>query len=189
MHNRKLMLFASFAAALAIVLISGTAIAGNGPRFLIATGQEATVNIIDPGAVTCIGGTATGDLWVPCLDSHRIMIRHQVVQTMLVDDPPPVGEAVPLLAGICTVRIDCSLDGDLNGNCWGTFEWNVDDDVAWAGVVSGTFDFTTFAMDYKLIGRGFGGSIDGMQLHYDVSYDGGYDFVGDFVARVHNPKN
>jgi len=27
-----------------------------------------------------------------------------------------------------------------------------------------------------------------MQLQYDVSYDGGYDFIGDFAARVHSPN-
>jgi hypothetical protein len=185
---RRRVILISFSVALTSVLIAGAAMAAEGPRFLIATGQEFTANIPDPGAATCIGGVATGNPYDPCHGSHRVLLRHQVVQTMLMPDPAPVGDAVPLLAGMATITIDCSLDGALKGNCWGTFEWNVDDDSTWAGVVSGTFDYGTFVLVYQLIGRGFGGSVDGMQLHYDVSYDGGYDFVGDFAARIHAPK-
>ncbi len=171
--------------ALAVLLFGGSALAGNGPKFLFSTGQEATVNVIDPGTATCIGGEATGDPYNPCAGSHRIMLKHQVVEAVVLT---ATGEAEPLLAGTDTVTIDCNLDGNLRGNCWGTFEWQVDDDSLWAGTLNGLFDFSTFAFTYQMVGNGFGGVVDGMQLQYDVSYDGGYDFIGDFVARVHAPK-
>jgi len=167
------------------LLLCDGARAGNGPKFLYSAGQEVTVNVIDPGTATCIGGEATGDPYYPCEGSHRIMIRHQVVEAVVF---AATGDATPLLAGIDTVTIDCSLDGNLVGTCWGTFEWQVDDDSLWAGTLNGSFDFSTFAFDYQMVGNGFGGIVDGMQLHYDVVYDGGYDFIGDFVARVHAPK-
>ena len=186
MHTRlSLIVFLSL--ALAALLFSNSALASNGPKFMFATGQEVSFNVIDPGTPTCIGGEATGNPYDPCLQSHRVLLKHQVVQTMLL--PGATGEGVPLLDGASTITLDCNLDGDLRGSCWGVFEWDVDSDSSWAGVVSGTFDFSTFTFVYQMVGKGFGGIVDGMQLHYDVSYDGGYDFIGDFVARVHSPKD
>jgi hypothetical protein len=184
--NTRISLIVLSSFALALLLFNGSALAGNGPKFLFATGQEVTVNVIDAGTATCIGGEATGDPYNPCDGSHRIMIEHQVVEAAVLT---ATGAAVPLLAGTDTVTIDCNLDGNLRGNCWGVFEWQVDHDSLWAGTLNGLFDFSTFAFTYQMVGNGFGGVVDGMQLQYDVSYDGGYDFIGDFVARVHAPKN
>jgi len=170
---------------LALLVPGGNALAGNPSKFLFASGQEATTNVIDPGTAVCIGGEATGDPFNPCDGSHRVILKHQVVEAALVS---ATGEAAPLLAGLDTVTIDCNLDGNLRGNCWGIFEWQVDDASLWAGTLSGSFDFSTFTFTYQMVGNGFGGVVDGMQLHYDVTYDGGYDFIGDFVARVHAPK-
>jgi hypothetical protein len=176
-----------FPLTLVTFLLSSSVLAGNGPRFMFATGVEVTSNVIDPGTATCIGGEATGNPLDPCHGSHRIMLKHQVVQAQLL--PGATGDAVPLLDGTNTITVDCNLDGHLRGSCWGVFEWEVDAESTWAGVLSGTFDFSTFSFVYQLVGRGFGGVVDGMQLQYDVSYDGGYDFTGDFVARVHSPKH
>lgn len=186
--NSRLSRIVLLSVALALLLFSGSALAGNGPKFMFATGQEVTFDVIDPGTATCIGGEATGDPLDPCHASHRVMLKHQVVKALVLSDPAPVGEAVPLLAGIDTVTIDCNLDGGLKGRCWGTFEWQVDGESMWAGVLNGSFDFSTFTFVYQMAGNGFGGVVDGMQLQYDVSYDGGYDFIGDFVARVHSPN-
>ena len=185
--NPRLSLLVMLSLTLATFLFSSSVLAGNGPKFVFATGQEVTSKIIDPGTATCIGGVATGDPYDPCHNSHRVMLRHQVVQTELL--PGATGVAVPLLAGTNTETVDCNLDGRLRGYCWGVFEWKVDAESTWAGVLSGTFDFSTFSFDIRLVGRGFGGVVDSMQLQYDVSYDGGYDFTGDFVARVHSPKH
>lgn len=186
--SKKFVLFLCFAAVLAVFVTTGSAAASDRPTFLFATGQEVTVNVLDPGTATCIGGVATGNPFFPCDGSHRVLLRHQVVQTAVLTDPAPVGDAVPLLAGLSTITVDCSLDGGLKGNCWGTFEWKVDDDSTWGGVVNGKFDYSTFVLAYQLIGNGFGGIVDGMQLQYDVLYDGGFDFVGDFTARIHTAK-
>jgi hypothetical protein len=184
--NTRWSLLVMFSLTLVTFLFSTSVLAGDGPKFMFATGQEVTFDVPDPGTATCIGGVATGDPYDPCHGSHRVMLKHQVVETELL--PGATGDAVPLLAGTNTETIDCNLDGDLRGNCWGVFEWKVDAESTWAGVLRGTFDFATFSFVYRLVGRGFGGEVDGMQLQYDVSYDGGYDFVGDFVARVHSPK-
>jgi hypothetical protein len=184
--NRRVSLVVFLSFALVALAGATSAPAGRGPNFMFATGEEVTFNVVDPGTVTCIGGEATGDPYDPCHESQRVMLKHQVVQTMLL--PGASGDAAPLLDGTATVTIDCNLDGDLRGHCWGVFEWQVDAESRWAGVVSGTFDFRTFSFVYRLVGRGFGGTVDGMQLQYDVSYDGGYDFIGDFVARVHSPR-
>jgi hypothetical protein len=183
--HRRLSLIVFLSLALAALLFGNSALASDGPKFMSATGQEVTTNVIDPGTATCIGGEATGNIYDPCHGSHRIMLKHQVVEAVVLT---ATGEAAPLLEGTDTVTIDCNLDGDLRGSCWGVFEWDVDSDSSWAGGVSGTFDFSTFTFVYRMVGKGFGGIVDGMQLQYDVSYDGGYDFIGDFVARVHSPK-
>jgi hypothetical protein len=175
-------------ALLATFLAGGTAIAGEHSKFLLASGYEITFNVVDPGTATCIGGVATGNPYDPCAGSRRVLLKHQVVETMLFSPPAPVGPAVPLLAGVNTLTVDCSLDGNLKGSCWGTFEWNVDDESMWGGVVSGTFDYSDLTLDYQMVGRGFGGAVDGMQLHYDAIYPGGFSFVGEFAARVHDPK-
>jgi len=181
----RVLLIAVLAFAVGLLLSSDGALAGNGPKFLYASGQEVTFNVLDPGTATCIGGEATGDPYDPCHGSHRVMLRHQVVQAALIS---ATGDAAPLLAGLYTLTADCNLDGNLAGTCWGTFEWQVDEDSLWAGTMHGSFDFSTFAFAFQMVGNGFGGAVDGMQLQYDVVYDGGYDFVGDFVARVHSPK-
>jgi hypothetical protein len=183
--NATISRIVSLPGALALLLFSGNALAGDGPKFLLATGQEITSNVIDPGTATCIGGEATGDPYNPCVGSHRVFLKHQVVEATVLT---ATGEAGPMLAGTNTITTDCNLDGNLRGNCWGVFEWQVDDDSLWAGTLKGTFDFSTFTFTYQLVGNGFGGVVDGMQFQYDVSYDGGYDFIGDFVARVHVPK-
>jgi hypothetical protein len=185
--NARLSLMVMFSLTLLTFLFSSSVLAGNGPKFMFATGEEWTSNVIDPGTATCIGGEATGDPYDPCHESHRVILKHQVVQAELL--PGATGDAVALLAGTNTITTDCNLDGSLRGNCWGVFEWEVDAESTWAGVLSGTFDFSTFSFRYRLVGRGFGGVVDGMQLHYDVTYDGGYDFTGEFVARVHSPKH
>jgi len=185
--NARFSLIVTLSLTLVAFLFSGSVLAGHGPKFMFATGEEVTSNVIDPGTATCIGGVATGDPFDPCHGSHRVMLKHQVVEAELL--PGATGDAVPLLAGTNTITIDCNLDGSLSGNCWGVFEWQVDAESTWGGVLSGSFDFSTFTFVYQLVGRGFGGVVDGMQLQYDVSYDGGYDFIGDFVARVHAPKH
>jgi hypothetical protein len=182
--NTRLSLIVMFSLTLAAFLFSSSVLAGDGPKFMTATGQELTSNVIDPGTATCIGGEATGNPYDPCHESHRVMLKHQVVQAVLL---AATGDAVPLLAGTNTITSDCNLDGGLRGNCWGVFEWKVDAESTWAGVLSGSFDFSTFTFRYRLVGRGFGGIVDGMQLQYDASYNGG--FTGDFVARVHSPKH
>lgn len=186
MRTKSFWMFVSI--LLAAFIVGGATCAAEPSKFLLASGYEVTFNVVDPGTATCIGGVATGDPFNPCVGSRRVLLKHQVVQTMLFSPPAPVGPAVPLLVGVNTLAIDCSLDGNLKGSCWGTFEWKVDAEATWDGVVSGTFDFSDLSLDYQMVGRGFGGAVDGMQLHYDVIYPGGFSFVGEFAARVHDPK-
>jgi hypothetical protein len=185
---RTRLICASLTVLVAAFVAGGKAVAAEHPKFLLASGDEITFNVIDPGTATCIGGEATGNPFNPCVGSRRVLLKHQVVQTMLFSPPAPDGPAVPLLAGVNTITIDCSLDGSLKGSCWGTFDWKVDDEATWDGVVSGSFDFSDLSLDYQLVGRGFGGTIDGMQLQYEAIYPGGFSFVGEFAARVHDPK-
>jgi len=184
--NTRLSPIVLFSVALALLLFGSRTLADNGPEFLFATGQEITANVIDPGTATCIGGQATGDPYDPCLGSHRVMLDHQVVEAVVLS---ATGAAAPLLGGTNTITADCNLDGNLRGRCYGTFEWQVDANSVWTGTLNGEFDFWTFEITFQLVGTGSGGIVDGMQLHYDAYYDGGYDFTGDFVARVHAPKN
>jgi len=183
--NATVSLIALLSIAPALLSFGGGARAANGPKFLFATGQEATVNVVDPGTATCVGGEATGDPFDPCHGSQRILLDHQVVEAVVLT---ATGDAAALLGGTDTVTIDCNLDGNLRGQCRGVFEWRVDGDSLWAGTLNGLFDFSTFTFSYQMVGRGVGGGVDGMQLRYDVFYDGGYDFIGNFVAFVHAPK-
>ena len=103
--NTRLSLIVTFSLTLVAFLFSSSVLAGNGPKFMFATGQEVTSNVIDPGTATCIGGVATGDPYDPCHKSHRIMLKHQVVQAELLE---ATGDVVPLLEGTNTITTDCN---------------------------------------------------------------------------------
>jgi hypothetical protein len=82
-----------------------------------------------------------------------------------------IGPAADLASGVGPVTMNCNLDENLTGPCWGTFEFT-NSKGTWEGAWEGTFNFVTGAGSYAAEGHGRGG-LEGMFLQNDVVYPGG----------------
>jgi hypothetical protein len=155
-------------------------------KFLSATGLDTPANVIYPGTIICVDGEFTGDLVSPCTPgTTRVHVKDQVVEMAYTDVVP--SELGPLFDGLNTLTVDCNLDATLNGKCWGKFEWPVAAGGTWQGVIHTTQSFSDWSWEIELVGTGNGGAVEGMQLVYSSSALP-WDFVGSFVARIHDPK-
>ena len=81
-----------------------------------------------------------------------------------------IGPAGDLASGQLDCTMNCNLDDNLTGPCWGTFEIT-NSEGTWQGTYNGTFNFETGAGYYKAKGRGQGG-LKGMVLVNEVVYPG-----------------
>lgn len=168
-------------AVLAAMLLSTSTVAKDNPNFLIATGKETTVGLAEPGKTTCIGGQTLGPL--ACgPGTQRVVVRDMVVLSVL-HDVAGAGAAY-LEGGTNQFTVNCNLDGDYQGHCWGTFEITIPGKGgSWEGSWGGTFDFAGNSEHLQAIGHGTGGDLDGLQLNYDYLNPGGLGY-GLFTARV-----
>jgi hypothetical protein len=80
------------------------------------------------------------------------------------------GQAGDLVSGQAECTMNCNLDDNLTGSCWGTFELT-NSEGTWVGTWDGTFDFGTGAGTYKARGNGHG-ELEGMVLINNVVYPG-----------------
>jgi hypothetical protein len=81
-----------------------------------------------------------------------------------------IGPAGDLASGSGPVTMNCNLDEDLTGPCWGTFEI-ANNKGSWVGAWEGTFNFVTRAGSYKAVGHGQRG-LKGMILENNTVYPG-----------------
>lgn len=86
-----------------------------------------------------------------------------------------IGSAGDFASGIGPATMNCNLDENLTGICWGTFVFS-NSIGTWEGTWQGSFNFMTGAGSYKAIGHGRGG-LKGMTLQNDVVYPG-YEISG-----------
>jgi hypothetical protein len=155
-------------------------------KFMTVTGLDTLVNVISPGTIICVHGQFTGDLFNPCTEgTTRVHIKDQIVEMGSYSVVPD--SAGDLFEGLNRMTVDCNLDASLNGKCWGKFEWPVSVGGTWEGVIRTEQSFSSWEWKIDLVGTGDGGDIEGMQLEY-FSYAPAWEFVGEFVARIHNPK-
>jgi hypothetical protein len=81
--------------------------------------------------------------------------------------------------------LNCNLDKDLKGECWGTFKMTVTGQGEWEGSWQGKFDLVNFTGSYSAVGHGLGGPMDGLQMKYDAVYNG-YTAPVMFNVRVNS---
>lgn len=114
------------------------------------------------------GGTETVGEWQPGqgVPAPGAKLRGWVARY----DDVLVGAAGELASGAGPVVMNCNLDQQLTGPCWGTFEIE-NAHGTWTGVWQGTFNFVTGAGSYRAIGYGQGG-LKGLTLCNDVVYPG-----------------
>lgn len=178
----------SLAIAVFTSLPAVSAMAGDKVKILEATGFD-TWNpeyVISPGTIICVNGQFTGDLSNPCTEgTTRVHIKDQIVQMAYFGVNP--SEAGPLFNGLNTLFVDCNLDAELNGRCWGKFVWPVSAGGTWQGVIHTEQSFSNWECTIELVGTGIGGPIEGMQLKY-YSYTPEWEFVGAFDSEIHDPK-
>jgi len=179
-------LFLTFVAVLFVSFFTVSALAKDQGKFMIATGFDTLVNVIDPGTIICVHGEFTGDLFSPCTEgTTRVHIKDQIVEMSYFSVLP--NSTGPLFDGLNTLTVDCNLDASLNGKCWGKFEWPVSAGGTWEGVIHTEQSFSSWEWKIDLVGTGNGGVLEGMQLEYS-SCAPPWEFVGEFVARIHDPK-
>ena len=171
--------------ALAVLLIPARAQMQS--SLLTATGQEVNAAIVSPGTVECIGGTPLippPNPFTWCSpETTAVHLRNQIGHAIYQN---LAGTAMDMFNGQNEVVNNCNLDGNMKGNCWGTFHWTIAGKGTWNGVWFGEFDLQTFNVRYTAAGYGEGGTLEGMQMMYDAVYSG--QPVGSFIVRVLLPK-
>ncbi|HLG13402.1 MAG TPA: hypothetical protein VJH03_02610 [Blastocatellia bacterium] len=98
------------------------------------------------------------------------------------------GPAAGLFGPSATATLNCNLDENMTGPCWGTFEWPASDEERWEGIWYGPFNLATFAGSYKAAGHGHGGRLDGLKLKIDAEYPGDRPYpYGNVSLMVFDP--
>lgn len=121
-------------------------------RSLTAGGTETNLGLIDPGQ------------GYPPVPGGKI----RGVKTMYQDTL--IGPAGEYASGSGPVTMNCNLDEDLTGPCWGTFEF-ANAKGTWKGVWEGQFNFALGAGSYKATAYGRGG-LQNMILQTVAVYPG-----------------
>jgi hypothetical protein len=162
------------------------------PRVRTAVVQEMT-EMVSPGTVTCVGGQPSGspNPFTPCSPGTRqILTRGEIDRGRYQVTKGPA----ELFAGVNEVVVNCDLDANMAGPCWGTFKWAVrspflgDPGEIWEGFWFGYFDLTSFIASYRATGYGHGGRLEGLQLELQCVYPGLPEVTGTFTAQVTDTK-
>ena len=117
----------------------------------------------DFGKLTCPSGKPTGILDQPCSPGSRIHLRGISWKSRLESEDP-------LLAGDSFTEGNFNLDANATGRMEGTFRIELDDGGVWEGSWTGdkskVENVEAWIIRIRGVGRGTGGSVDGMQLRY-----------------------
>jgi hypothetical protein len=98
------------------------------------------------------------------------------------------GSAASLFGTSLTATVNCNLDENLTGPCWGTFDWPALDGERWKGIWHGQFNLATFAGSYEAVGHGRGGRIDGLKMKSSAVYPGDRPYpYGNVSLTVFDP--
>ena len=115
----------------------------------------------NPGTVTCPGDQPTGNPMQPCPPGSRMNIRGASWMSR-------VASSSALLTGWFYNDGNGNYDANATGLLWGTFRIELDAGGVWEG--SWTADRSkvgdVWMMHVRGVGRGSGGSVDGMHLRF-----------------------
>lgn len=161
----------SIRAAIASMVVASISTASATNRFQIATAEEVITGLVSPGTVHCIGGDAADPPMLCTPETKQIHLRNLVQTAQYV---ALAGEAAALIDGTNTIVINCNLDASLQGQCWGTSSWAIPlQGGTWEGSWTGHFDLVNRLSSYTAVGRGSGGTLDGLQMTVDAVNAGG----------------
>ena len=143
---------------------------------------------IEPGTVKCPGHVPVMDpMLPPCPIGSRTHIRDAVIATRVFSDDPRV-------AGLMFVEMNANWDANFEGPIWGTFSLMLDSEGIWVGTWQAVrvFDGVQYSAELHVIGKGFGGLVDGMQLIAEDRIAGIYPmpiaYEGAIEGRILDPK-
>jgi len=118
-------------------------------------------------------------------DQGRTKIRNRIVQYQETMQGP----AADLVNGVITTTMNCNLDENWTGPCWGAYQWPISATEKWAGVWEGTFNFGVVAGSYHASGHGEGGKLAGLRLDMDTVYPGYPKTAVNFVSIIDMEDN
>jgi|WetSurMetagenome_2_1015567.scaffolds.fasta_scaffold216344_1 hypothetical protein len=124
-------------------------------KILFAYGEETLYQEIDHGQ------------WTVGPDGHTKK-RNRIAQSQEIMQGP----GAALLSGFATTTMNCNLDENMSGPCWGEFEWPLSATEKWCGVWEGYFNFALVVGSYHGNAHGEGGRLKGMTLDMDTVYTG-----------------
>ena len=129
------------------------------PMNLFGNGSVGTY--INPGTLTCPGAQPTGNPMQPCPPGSRMNFRGVSWESRVMS-------LSPLLTGRFYNEGNNNFDEHGTGQVWGTFRIELDAGGVWEG--SWTADRSkvedVWIVRVRGVGRGRGGAVDGMQLHF-----------------------
>jgi hypothetical protein len=149
-----------------LVAVSGPLTAGEKQKFVVGEVQLGYLETKVPPQVRCIGGELT-DLPLPqCSEGAQRVFGRSEVQIWAPVNPSE--SVASLLNGPITFVVNCNMNANYRGPCWGTFEWDVSPVGIWEGTwTAPVMDLMTYESQISLVGHGIGGDIEGMQLKLD----------------------
>jgi len=164
-----------------LLLAPAAALAQQPPKILVATGQEMSVGVLNPGTLECVNGRPAGSFLQCSPGTTRISVWNSVGVQGYQD---VVGTAAAMFRGRSTVVMHCNLDGNYYGHCWGTFEMEVAEmGGKWVGAWSGLYDLAANVVSYRASGYGSGGQLELLRFEKESVWPGGPQ-PGTFVFKV-----
>ena len=155
--------------------------AGEKSKFLMATGQKWHAAYLDFGTIKCIGGTLDPNTGWCSQGTRRTLTRNTL---SLWSSSSVAGSAASMFQGPQTSVTNCNLDENLQGECWGTFERNIEAGGKWEGTGSGKFDFINNIFAESAVGHGQGGDVEGLNMKTEGMSPGGPSTCFMFFAQV-----
>ena len=113
-----------------------------------------------PGTVKCPGNEPTGNQLQPCPATSRTHLRNTEIISV-------VSSSDERVTGLMTVLLNANWNTDFEGPVWGTFSIEVASGGTWVGTWQGLrkrVDENEWTGTLHVIGKGYGGIVDGMQL-------------------------
>jgi len=155
-----------------LVAAAGLQVAGQHSNFSVGEVQLGYLETVVPPLIRCVGGELTGLAFPHCSEgTQRIFGRSEVQSWVPVD---PSAAVAPLLSGPITFVVNCNMNADYRGPCWGTFEWSVPGMGTWEGTwTAPVMDLMTYESQISMVGHGIGGEIEGKQIKLDGGSDPG----------------
>ena len=143
-----------------------------------------------PGDLICPGGQPTGIMGQPCSAGSRIHFRNLAWKSRLASGDP-------LLQGDFFAEGNFDLDADYSGRMGGSLSIELDDggvwEGSWTGEKSKVENAEAWILRIRVVCRGAGGNVDGMQLRFTevaiIPTPLGFFWIGAIDGQVLTPAS